>query len=139
MKQYIGKKLVKATPMTRLAYNQLRGWELPADENGEDAGYLVEYTDGGQANHPAYTGYISWSPAAVFERAYNIAESRIDRMLIEESELKERITKLSEFVAGDVYLKLHKDEQNLLAAQLSAMTTYYAILAMRLRGAGVNI
>jgi len=38
---YIGAKLINARPMTRLEYNQFRGWELPADENGDDAGYVV--------------------------------------------------------------------------------------------------
>ena len=70
MSQYIGVKLINARPMTRLAYNELRGWTLPADENPEDDGYLVEYMDGGQANHPGFIGYISWSPKDVFERAY---------------------------------------------------------------------
>lgn len=69
--QYIGTKLINAWPMTRLAYNELRGWPLPDDENGADDGYLVEYQDGGKANHPAYAGYISWSPKDVFERAYS--------------------------------------------------------------------
>lgn len=70
MTPYIGTKLINAKPMTRAAYNVLRGWELPADENGDDDGYLVEYVDGGKSNHPDYDGYISWSPADVFERAY---------------------------------------------------------------------
>lgn len=70
MKQYIGTKIINAKPMTRLEYNQFREWELPADENGEDPGYLVEYTDGGKANTEQYTGYVSWSPKDVFEKAY---------------------------------------------------------------------
>lgn len=70
MKKCIGTKLINAEPMTRLAYNILRGWELPQDENGNDDGYLVEYLDGGQSNHADYAGYISWSPKAVFENAY---------------------------------------------------------------------
>lgn len=70
MKMFLGTKLIKAIPMTRLAYNQYRGWTLPADENGEDAGYLVEYLDGGQSNHPDHDGCISWSPEGVFEKAY---------------------------------------------------------------------
>ena len=36
MKQYIGTKHIKAVAMNRLDYNVLRGWDLPADENGED-------------------------------------------------------------------------------------------------------
>lgn len=67
---YIGTKIVLAIAMTRIAYNEYRGWTLPADENGADEGYLVEYTDGGAANHPAHAGYISWSPKAQFDAAY---------------------------------------------------------------------
>jgi len=70
MKRYTGTKLINAKPMTRLEYNQFRGWELPIDENGSDEGFLVEYVDGGKANTAEYVGYVSWSPKDVFERAY---------------------------------------------------------------------
>ncbi|MGS3503269.1 DUF2829 domain-containing protein [Citrobacter koseri] len=70
MTQHIGVKLINAFPMTRLAYNDFRGWQLPADENGADEGYLVEYLDGGKANTDRFDGYVSWSPKEVFERAY---------------------------------------------------------------------
>lgn len=70
MTLFIGTKLIKATAMNRLEYNKYRGWELPLDENPEDEGFLVEYMDGGKANHPNHRGYISWSPKDVFERAY---------------------------------------------------------------------
>lgn len=70
MNTYIGTKVVSARPMSRREYNEYRGWELPADENGDDQGMLVEYLDGGKSNHPAHKGYISWSPLDVFERAY---------------------------------------------------------------------
>lgn len=70
MTPYIGTKVINAKPMTRLEYNKFRGWELPADENPADEGYLVEYVDGGQANTKEFTGYVSWSPKEVFERAY---------------------------------------------------------------------
>ena len=70
MNRYLGTKLINATPMNRQEYNDFRGWEVPADENPADEGYLVEYIDGGKANHPGFEGYISWSPADVFERSY---------------------------------------------------------------------
>jgi hypothetical protein len=70
MKTYIGTKLVKMKPMNRADYNTYRGWTLPADENGADEGYLVEYLDGGKPNHPDHEGYISWSPKAQAEAAY---------------------------------------------------------------------
>lgn len=71
MNLYIGTKLINAKPMNRLDYNIFRGWDLPADEDGTDEGYLVEYLDGGEANTTEYKGYVSWSPKAVFEKAYN--------------------------------------------------------------------
>jgi hypothetical protein len=70
MEKFIGTKIIKAKPMNRLEYNNYRGWELPSDENGSDEGFLVEYIDGGKSNHPEHSGYISWSPKEVFEKAY---------------------------------------------------------------------
>jgi hypothetical protein len=70
MKQYLGTKLISARPMTRGEYNTYRDWQCPADENPADEGFLVEYHDGGKSNHPDHAGYISWSPADVFARAY---------------------------------------------------------------------
>ena len=67
---YIGTKMINAEPMTRAAYNVFRGWELPADENGDDEGYLVEYLDGGKPNTTTHAGYVSWSPKEQFDNAY---------------------------------------------------------------------
>ena len=68
-KSYTGTKIINAFPMNRADYNVLRGWELPADENGADEGYLVEYPDS-DSNVDGFEGYISWSPKDVFERSY---------------------------------------------------------------------
>ena len=70
LKEFIGTKIIYAKPMSRLDYNIFRGWELPANENGSDEGYLVEYSDGGEPNTKEYQGYISWSPKVQFENAY---------------------------------------------------------------------
>lgn len=40
MKQYIGIKVVAARPMTRGDYNIFRGWQIPADEDPADEGYV---------------------------------------------------------------------------------------------------
>ena len=56
--------------MTKLEYNGYRGWEMPDDEDGDELGMLVEYQDGGKANHPNHDGYISWSPKDVFDNSY---------------------------------------------------------------------
>lgn len=70
MHLHIGTKIIKAKPMNRQQYNDFRGWKLPENENGEDEGYLVEYTEGGVANTAEYKGYVSWSPKEVFEKEY---------------------------------------------------------------------
>lgn len=70
---YYGTKCIAAQAMTRQEYNDYRGWTLPSDEDGSDAGYMVEYMDGGASNHPDHKGYISWSPEDVFNRAYQPA------------------------------------------------------------------
>lgn len=71
---YIGAKVVNAKPMNRKEYNDFRGWVVPENENPNDDGYLVEYTDSkvqpeleGKAN-----GYVSWSPKDVFDKSYTI-------------------------------------------------------------------
>lgn len=73
MQKFIGTKLIAAKAMNRLDYNVFRGWELPADENGADDGYLVEYLDGGEPNTKEYDGYVSWSPKEQFENAYKVS------------------------------------------------------------------
>lgn len=93
MQLYIGLKLVEATPMTRQAYNDLRNWVLPTDEDGSDEGYLVEYTDGGKANHKDYAGYISWSPKDVFERAYRRTDGMPFGMALEALKLGYKVAR----------------------------------------------
>lgn len=89
--KYIGTKVVIAQPMSRLAYNQYRNWELPANENGSDAGYLVEYTDGGAPNHPGHAGYISWSPKPQFDNAYRATAGMTFGLAIEALKLGQRV------------------------------------------------
>ena len=57
--KYIGIKLVEAEPMTRGAYNEYRGWTIPENENPDDEGYLVKYSD----------GYEAWCPKNQFEES----------------------------------------------------------------------
>ena len=41
---------VQSQLMTRGAYNEFRGWEVPGDENANDAGYLVQQSIGDTAH-----------------------------------------------------------------------------------------
>jgi hypothetical protein len=72
MDYFVGTKAITAVTMTRGVYNTYRGWDLPADEDGDDMGYLVEYAPDPSSppNHDHHEGYISWSPEGVFNEFY---------------------------------------------------------------------
>lgn len=93
MDQYIGVKIINAVPMTRQEYNDFRGWPLPADENGEDKGYLVEYQDGGPANTEQYAGYVSWSPKLVFDMSYRKTSGLTFGLAVEAMKLGKRVAR----------------------------------------------
>lgn len=90
---FIGVKLLMAQPMTRQQYLDYRHWPLPADELGSDEGYLVEYLDGGAANHPNHASYISWSPKDVFERSYRPTAGLTFGLAIEAAKLGRKIAR----------------------------------------------
>jgi len=93
VKQYIGVKVINAKPMTRGEYNAFRGWTVPADENPDDAGFLVEYTDGGKGNTDHFAGYVSWSPADVFDRAYRVTTGMTFGLALEALKLGHKVAR----------------------------------------------
>lgn len=81
MKKYIGTKQVSATPAWRIDGKVYpKDGEVPRSMNRED-GYKVVYED----------GYESWSPKDVFEKAYKVAETFLDRLMIERKDLAEKL------------------------------------------------
>jgi hypothetical protein len=135
MQHYVGTKIIKATPMTRGDYNVYRGWDIPADENPEDTGYLVEYTDGGQPNHPKHDGYISWSPSAVFEGAYlpmgdvSAYPDWVQRLVAEKAQLDDRLVKLTAYLDKIEIVNPHVLK---LREQQELMRSFSKLLAERL-------
>lgn len=138
MKRYIGTKTIHAKPMTRADYNTFRGWDLPANENGADDGYLVEYPDGGAPNTHEYTGYISWSPKAQFEAAYRERPAlegllpHQQRVVDEKAELDEKMDKLTAFMDTPIFATVPAAEQERLVMQLMHMGSYTAVLHERI-------
>ena len=143
MKIYIGTKILNAKPMTRAAYNSFRGWPLPADENGADEGYLVEYADGGAPNTVQYAGYVSWSPKTQFEQAYlpigdvSGMPSYQQRVVAEKVQLDAKIAVLSNFITCPLFSTLDRAEQARLVKQETAMKEYSDILSQRIATFGV--
>lgn len=70
---YIGTKLINARPMTLGSYKAMR-CEAREMVDHHKPGYLVVYTDRVEnlPNTNGFSGYISWSPKEVFERAYRV-------------------------------------------------------------------
>lgn len=141
---YVGTKVIHAVPMTRLEYNELRGWELPGDEDGSDQGYLVQYANGQATNVGGFGGYVSWSPRDVFEESYKpVQTSRpstyLERMQRERLELHERLTRLQVFTQSDkFYYNVSEVDQEDLLSQMNAMKLYVEILDRRLARAKAN-
>ena len=129
-KTYYGSKIIYAEPMTRGDYNNHRGWTISLDENPHDPGYLVEYEDG---------GYITWSPADVFERAYlplGVTEKMADwqvRLQAEYVQLHDRLTKLQGYLGSLKFSALKPHEKALLIRQETAMMVYANILKERVQ------
>lgn len=60
MSYVISTRLMKSEKMTRGEYNYFRGWSIPANENPNDDGYILQDN----------TGHISWIPEEQYERNF---------------------------------------------------------------------
>lgn len=125
MKKYIGTKQVSATPAWRIDGKVYpKDGEVPRSMNRED-GYKVVYED----------GYESWSPKDVFEKSYKVAETFLDRLMIERKELAEKLEKLCLFTDSPKFMDVVKDEnqRELLIKQRDYMGEYLNILNQRIK------
>lgn len=127
MKQYTGTKTVKAEPMT---YGK-------AHERGliRENAYVEEYNDN-KGYHVIYPdGYESWSPAEVFEDAYKLSETPLDRLNIEIADLKQKADKLGHFIFnkndGKDFKAMPLGTRAFLIAQFNTMCAYLNLAALR--------
>ena len=126
MKKYIGTKQIEAEPMTMgEAYekNLLQAGRVPNESEKTKVGYHVKYEG----------GYESWSPAESFEKAYKVADTPLDRMIIEYDELKQKIDKLDVFLDSEKFKTLDEKVKGLLSSQYRIMIAYAIVLSERMR------
>ena len=126
MKKYIGTKQIEAEPMTMgEAYekNLLQAGRVPNESEKTKAGYHVKYEG----------GYESWSPAEPFEKAYKVADTPLDRMVIEYDELKQKIDKLDVFLDSEKFKSLDEKVKGFLSSQYHIMIAYSVVLTERMR------
>ena len=125
MRKYTGTKTVKACPMSLGEAEKVLGRkiETSAVENREESeGYLVEYED----------GYRSWSPKDVFDKAYRVSETHLDRMNIELQEVEERYLNGRKFTFTQEFRKLDSTKRDALRKQLDSMENYLYLLSRRI-------
>lgn len=133
-KRFITTKIVDACPMQALQA-ELKGYRTN-DVTSETAGYEVTYE----------SGYKSWCPKNVFNK--NAVELRdldyfnhkcqdnysdyVKRMFNEESELKDKICKILDFINSGEFNELDGHKQIMLIKQYTLMLGYLNILRERI-------
>lgn len=122
MKKYIGTKLVQATPAIRKGGKvYLPTDAIPRTMEVAEEGYKVVYED----------GYESWSPKDVFEKAYKVTETPLDRMRIESEELCKKFSGLASFIESEKFKELDSVTQGMLKVQYRMMCNYWQVLNQR--------
>ncbi|MDW2645940.1 hypothetical protein RYZ59_20495 [Citrobacter sp. HN-141] len=126
--------IVNAIPMTRQAYNDMRGWKLPENENGKDEGYLVE-----QIDFNSVDSHVTWVPKDAFERHHLAmgvnAEHTLPwklRELAEKAQLDQRLSGLTIYLETEHFKSLSSAQRLLLNEQHRLMTEYSNVLQVRL-------
>lgn len=111
-------------PMTRLEYNQFRGWTLPEGEEPSDPGYLMNFGF-----------HTAWWPADVVVKAFVAlppAPPHEQRMHIELHQLRDRNEKLKAFFYTDQFPSLVPAEQVRLSRQYNLQQQLIQVLGERI-------
>ena len=115
---------VQAQLMTRGAYNEFSGWEVPADENANDAGYLVQKSIGD-------TVYVAWYPSEIFEALYDVSDTPKQRVSLELTARKAELTALEQFIYKDKPGFIDDSQWQYLHTQASIMLELVDVLTVR--------
>lgn len=129
MKHYIKTEKVMAKPMTvREFYKQTKQsqyGEMVENGEGDKEGY---YTVDKDEND---TGVPYWVSKDKFEKSHQVAETPIDRMVIESRDLIDKINKLSDFINSEIYQTLDSLTQAALITQFHLMHGYHHLIDIR--------
>ena len=91
MKYQLKPRVVTAVPMTKRAYCEKRGWDVPFDEDADEVGMFVTY-DG--------LDRCTWVCMKVFDDAYAVVEEStpVTRLTAELEQNSDRLSKLTLFL-----------------------------------------
>ena len=111
-------------PMTRLEYNQFRGWSVPEGEDPSDPGYLIDFGF-----------HTAWWPADVVDKAFMVlpsAPSYQQRVHGEHKQLLDRQEKLTVFITSPAFSSLVPAEQIRLSKQFHLQKQLLEVLDLRI-------
>lgn len=130
MKKYRRIEVVEAKPM--IEYEAIsKGYSLGRlgyDSEWEEGYHVEELTLYGET-------YDHWVPKDVFEKAFKPSDTILDRLKIEQHELRERIEKLEDFIGlnfAEAAKKVGHYQAALLLIQRSYMVNYLDVLETRI-------
>lgn len=91
MKYQLRSMQVEAEQMTKLAYCQMRGWDVPFDEDPDEVGMLVKY--------PTHN-HVTWVRQEVFAKTYEqvVESTPANRLADELVVLSNNLNKLTVFL-----------------------------------------
>lgn len=142
MKRFVGTKELLARPMTRGEYNSYRNWDMPADEDANEPGMLIEYIgNDDNSNDPRHVGYITWSPKKVFDRSYRETQAGCVRfgLAIESMKMGLRVARMGwngkgmylYYVPANRYPPTTVPGQQLADLQADGLVPYRDYIAMK--------
>ena len=143
MKTYQSKLYkVQAEEITKRAYCQLRGWDVPVDEDPDLVGYLVHVFDR-PANTKVYDHFVRWQDKADFDARHEEVQpdNYFTRLVDECKQNSERLDKLTVFLDQQATLPkptLPYEPLRLLFLQQTLMQELHKVLVERIRLAEVD-
>lgn len=140
VERYSTRVVAWAAPMKLQAYADLRGVEVPANEDATADGFLVEQA-GTLPNVDGFGGSIIWMVAPYFQGKFEVDRliretTYVERMLSELAELADRVQKLELFLKSEKFGTVPAAEQQDMRQQLQGMQDYLWFLSRRVRRLG---
>ena len=122
MKYQLKPRVVTAVPMTKRAYCEKRGWDVPFDEDADEVGMFVTY-DG--------LDRCTWVCMKVFDDAYAAVEEStpVTRLTEELEQNSERLSKLTLFL--NAQQKLAEQNKSPVVGPDMLRSMYYQQALMR--------
>lgn len=121
---------ISAQPMTLGQYNKLKGWDIPANEDPDEQGYLIVLVD--KKPEALELTDLTWCRKSIFDAKYSPSNTFEERLNVEYVDLLGRSVGLSTFIESGKIDALKTEHSAPLRVQSELMATYLVLLAHRI-------